>query len=68
MRNDDLLEKDVTSKEVKSLVEEFLENGGKITHCVPGVALNFRATLLKEDDKSKNKKLVRRIKNKRSKK
>lgn len=42
---DELLERDMTSKEIKALVDEFLANGGVITQCAPGVALNYRSAL-----------------------
>lgn len=41
----------ITSKELKELVAEYLENGGVITQCEPGVALNFR-TILGENGSS----------------
>lgn len=40
-----LAPKELTSIEVGDLVNEFLANGGKITMCDPGVALNFRSQI-----------------------
>lgn len=43
MSDRDLLEPlGITSTEVKSLVDEYVANGGKIKQCKEGVALNFR--------------------------
>jgi hypothetical protein len=35
--------KELTTTEIKGLVDEFLAKGGKITQCAPNVALNFRS-------------------------
>ena len=43
MVNKELLSpKEITRDELKALVDEWTEKGGKITQCPPGVALNFR--------------------------
>ena len=38
-----LAPKEMTTGEIKSLVDEWLERGGKVTQCAPNVALNFRS-------------------------
>lgn len=45
MNKDLLAPKEITSKELKELVDEWVANGGVIKQCAPGVALNFRSQL-----------------------
>jgi len=42
MNKEMLAPKELTSKELQVLVDEYVANGGVITQCDPGVALNFR--------------------------
>lgn len=42
---DELLVREITSKELQVLVDEYLANGGVITICPPGKALNYRTAL-----------------------
>jgi len=43
MRGGELMyQKEMTSAELKALVDEYTANGGVIAQCPPGVALNFR--------------------------
>jgi hypothetical protein len=42
---DELLVREITSKELQVLVDEYLANGGVITICPPGSALNFRSAM-----------------------
>ena len=50
MVNKDLLApKEITRAELKALVDEWTEKGGKITQCPPGVALNFRSAELENN-------------------
>lgn len=37
-----LIQRELTSKEIRELVDEWVAAGNKITICPPGVALNFR--------------------------
>lgn len=55
MVNKDLLApKEITRMELKELVDQWVANGGKITQCPPGVALNFRSAEL-ENNPAQNK-------------
>lgn len=44
MNKDLLAPKEITRTELKELVDEWVANGGVITECAPGVALNFRTS------------------------
>ena len=43
MSKDLLAPKEITRTELKAMVDEWVQNGGVITECEPGVALNFRS-------------------------
>jgi hypothetical protein len=49
-----LAPKEITCMELKDLVDEWEAQGGKITMCPPGVALNFRSTEM-ENNPSQSK-------------
>lgn len=43
----------ITREELKALVDEYVANGGKITECKPGTALNYRGGIFESDAVSK---------------
>jgi hypothetical protein len=57
---DELLTKEMTSAELKVLVDEWMAAGGVITQCAPGVALNFRVQLGQPNDTPSHRRSPRR--------
>lgn len=45
LSKDLLIPRSITSKELAALVDEYVADGGKITQCPPGAALNFRSVM-----------------------
>jgi len=66
MNKDLIAPREMSSAELKVLVDEYLQRGGKITECPPGVALNFRSAMMTEE--ISDKKQVRAFRKKISKK
>jgi hypothetical protein len=61
--NKDLLApKEITRAELKALVDEFVANGGKITQCPEGVALNFRTAETPKVTRPKHLRKPRKVK------
>lgn len=50
-----LLPRGMTSAELKVLVDEYVADGGKITIAPPGVALNFRMSVLDNTEQLKQR-------------
>jgi len=63
MNKDLLAPKEITRLELKAMVDEWVANGGVITQCAPGVALNFRSAETPKVPRPKSvKKLVKKAK------
>lgn len=56
--------KEMTSAELRVLVDEYVANGGKITQCAPGVALNFRSGIVDQVFETPKVKVIKKRKNK----
>lgn len=62
MNKDLLAPKEITRAELKELVDEWEKNGGKITQCAEGVALNFRTPETPKVTRPKHLRKPRKVK------